>query len=72
MNTDQERGLYIHIPFCRSKCPYCSFYSETSLHLIDDFLDALTIEAREFQELGFSTCYIGGGTPSSLSPDQFK
>ena len=70
MNPDQERGLYIHIPFCRSRCPYCSFYSETGLYLIDDFLEALAREAGESGNEGFSTCYIGGGTPSVLSHEQ--
>ncbi len=70
MNPNQERGLYIHIPFCVSKCPYCSFYSETSLHMVDDFMDALAREARESVGARFSTCYIGGGTPSVLSPEQ--
>lgn len=70
MSPDQERGLYIHIPFCKSKCPYCSFYSETGLHLIDDFLDALEREIRDSGSNGFSTCYIGGGTPSVMSLKQ--
>ncbi|MEO0146876.1 MAG: radical SAM family heme chaperone HemW [candidate division WOR-3 bacterium] len=70
MSQNQERGLYIHIPFCQSRCPYCSFYSETGLHLSDDFLEALANEAQEFKGYCFSTCYIGGGTPSVLSPDQ--
>lgn len=70
MNADSGRGLYIHIPFCRSKCPYCSFFSETGLHMTDDFLDALEREAEEFRNWRFSTCYIGGGTPSVLSVRQ--
>ena len=70
MKPDQQRGLYIHIPFCVSKCPYCSFYSETGLHMTDDFVDALTVEAGESGGGRFSTCYIGGGTPSVLSPEQ--
>jgi oxygen-independent coproporphyrinogen-3 oxidase len=66
---DAPPGLYIHIPFCRSKCRYCGFYSTTSLDLTKDFLDALhremDIYRTEFS--GFDTVYIGGGTPSVLS-----
>jgi oxygen-independent coproporphyrinogen-3 oxidase len=62
-------GIYIHIPFCRTKCGYCNFYSVTSLSSIPDFLEAL---GREMEmvlgEFGpFDTVYIGGGTPSILS-----
>jgi oxygen-independent coproporphyrinogen-3 oxidase len=62
-------GLYIHIPFCRSKCNYCSFYSTTSLDLLPAFLGALLQEMDTYQTNfhGFETVYIGGGTPSLLS-----
>jgi len=74
MNSEKIPGLYIHIPFCLSKCPYCDFYSSTSLSVVPDFLDAL------FKEMGmyrarfhsFDTVYIGGGTPSLLSPQQLE
>jgi len=68
-------GLYIHIPFCLSKCPYCSFYSETDLSLIPGFIEAL---GREMEMVSptfsspFDTVYIGGGTPSVLRPRQIK
>jgi oxygen-independent coproporphyrinogen-3 oxidase len=63
-------GLYIHVPFCRSKCPYCHFYSSTSLGLIPDWLEAVKKEALLYQGLfsSFDTVYFGGGTPSLLSP----
>lgn len=65
-------GLYVHIPFCLIKCPYCDFFSVTDLSLVDGFLDALLREAslcsRDFQT--FDTLYIGGGTPSVLSAEQ--
>ena len=63
-------GLYIHVPFCRSKCPYCHFYSTTSLGLIPDWLAAVKKEALLYQGLfsSFDTVYFGGGTPSLLSP----
>lgn len=64
-------GLYIHIPFCRSRCIYCGFYSTTSLEMRDFYVDALCreMEIRSenilFRQL--STIYLGGGTPSQLS-----
>ena len=61
-------GLYIHIPFCLQKCPYCDFYSITDASLQPAFLDALIDEMRMSQDvpLVFDTLYIGGGTPSAL------
>ena len=62
-------GLYIHIPFCRSKCHYCGFYSTTSFELAPDFLTALLHEMDIYRQTfsRFDTIYIGGGTPSVLS-----
>lgn len=70
--NNKHSGLYIHIPFCKSKCSYCSFYSTTSLELIDDFLSALLTEMNFYgPSTGlFDTLYIGGGTPSVLSTRQ--
>ena len=67
-------GLYIHIPFCRTKCPYCPFYSETNLSLTADFLKALfqEMEMAQNQFNPLDTVYIGGGTPSVLSPHQIQ
>jgi len=61
-------GLYIHIPFCKSKCPYCDFYSETSLPLIPQWLRAVEKEALLYRDRfsSFDTLYLGGGTPSVL------
>ena len=39
-------GLYVHVPFCQSKCPYCDFYSITSPELISTYLSALEREAQ--------------------------
>ena len=72
-------GVYIHIPFCKSKCPYCDFYSyrckseEMSL-----YVDALTDEIKtlsrsgEFLKKHFKadTLYLGGGTPSVLKGEE--
>ncbi|MGD8411934.1 MAG: radical SAM family heme chaperone HemW [Desulfobacterales bacterium] len=62
----QRAGLYIHIPFCVRKCPYCDFYSETDLSLRPRFIEALMAEMEmvSAQGLSFDTLYIGGGTPS--------
>jgi len=65
----EPAGLYIHIPFCIRKCPYCNFYSVTDISLQSAFVKALHRE-MEFvsgSDLYFDTIYIGGGTPSILS-----
>jgi putative oxygen-independent coproporphyrinogen III oxidase len=65
-------GLYIHIPFCKTKCPYCDFYSITSSDLIPAYLAALETEARLYRDRfpAFDTLYLGGGTPSLLTNAQ--
>jgi oxygen-independent coproporphyrinogen III oxidase len=65
-------GLYIHVPFCVSKCAYCSFYSITSRDLIPDYLTALEKEIIFYGKYfrSFDTIYIGGGTPSLLTAGQ--
>jgi len=61
-------GIYIHIPFCISKCPYCSFFSITDLSFKEPFLQALNreINLSPGKHLKFDTLYIGGGTPSII------
>ena len=70
-------GLYIHIPFCRSRCIYCGFYSTTSLSRRQDYVDALCAEMRLRAGHAASSClidtiYLGGGTPSLLSEKQLR
>jgi oxygen-independent coproporphyrinogen-3 oxidase len=74
MEPKQTSGLYIHIPFCFSKCPYCDFYSSTSLSGLPLFLDALFKEMAMYWSdfNSFDTVYIGGGTPSLLTPQQLE
>ena len=64
-------GLYVHIPFCRSKCAYCDFYSSPRQADTDGYIDAVLgefdLRADEISER-YTTLYIGGGTPSILSP----
>ena len=67
-------GLYIHIPFCLSKCGYCSFHSVTATHLIDATVNAIMREMDIYRDFFFffDTIYIGGGTPSLLSIGQME
>ena len=66
-------GLYIHIPFCRSKCFYCDFFSKGEGGETDAYVDALLAEWRlrkvELDE-EVKTIYLGGGTPSLMSDKQ--
>ncbi|MGV8056495.1 MAG: radical SAM family heme chaperone HemW [Smithellaceae bacterium] len=68
----EQAGLYIHVPFCLSKCAYCSFYSINSVYLIPEYLAALKKEITFYRKFfsSFDTIYIGGGTPSLLIPEQ--
>ncbi|MDE7230499.1 MAG: radical SAM family heme chaperone HemW [Oscillospiraceae bacterium] len=68
-------GLYIHVPFCRKKCPYCDFYSvgfnpektpEFSAELAEKYADAVLRNIRHYNER-YDTVYFGGGTPILLS-----
>lgn len=70
-------GLYIHIPFCESKCIYCDFYSmANNNHLIDKYINTLLVEAvlrkNELNSETLTTVYLGGGTPSLLSITQLS
>jgi oxygen-independent coproporphyrinogen-3 oxidase len=64
-----QPGLYIHVPFCETKCGYCDFYSVTSLSDIPDYIKAIVEEMSLYVHNFdcFDTIYIGGGTPSLLS-----
>ena len=68
-------GIYVHVPFCRSKCLYCDFYSLTEKgdKLIDGYLDAICTHIREQGALApnykVDTIYFGGGTPSFFGAD---
>jgi len=66
------QGLYIHIPFCVSKCAYCDFVSFAGkTDCIDAYLDCLLREAELYKNVPkIQTLYVGGGTPSLLSPAQ--
>ena len=65
-------GLYIHVPFCRRKCPYCDFFSlpdQPELH--SPLISALCQELESHgSALATRTIYLGGGTPNTLSGDE--
>jgi len=66
-------GIYIHIPFCRQACRYCDFYFTVSLQHQDEFVRALLVEirqrAKQYRDTEMGSIYMGGGTPSLLSPE---
>lgn len=69
-------GIYIHVPFCKTRCIYCDFYSTTCSNQTDSFVDALCKELKErksyLSSQPIETIYFGGGTPSQLSAANFK
>jgi oxygen-independent coproporphyrinogen-3 oxidase len=67
-------GLYIHVPFCKAKCPYCDFYSVTSLSFVTEWLEALKKEVSLYKDrfASFDTVYLGGGTPTLLSAQELE
>jgi len=68
------KSLYIHIPFCRKRCLYCDFYSQTNLKLKNAYLQALAKEAESYRNfpVRLNTIYIGGWTPSLLTGKEFR
>ena len=73
MSPEPGLGVYVHIPFCLRKCPYCDFAS-VRYHdgLADRYLDALRREIDALAPAGrpAATVYIGGGTPTTLGPER--
>jgi len=69
-------GIYIHIPFCKTRCIYCDFYSTTQSEMKSRYIRALCRELRERKEYlkgeAVETIYFGGGTPSQLSEEDFR
>lgn len=67
--NNNNAGLYFHIPFCRSKCPYCSFFStKYDEDNANKYIDRLVDEMKNYDG-SFDTVYFGGGTPSILEPE---
>ena len=66
-------GLYIHIPFCKSKCRYCDFASyDGKLSTASTYVDAVCAEMELYKGESFDTVYFGGGTPTLLSEELFE
>ena len=70
-------GLYLHIPYCLQRCPYCDFstYEQSQIPPIDKYVDLLCEEIRQKQgglQKSLDTIYFGGGTPSLLEPKQLS
>jgi oxygen-independent coproporphyrinogen-3 oxidase len=69
-------GIYVHIPFCDTKCIYCDFYSITNHtrknELIDSLITEITRNAPRVKEKTFDSVFFGGGTPSLLSFYEFN
>ncbi|MBE9486207.1 MAG: radical SAM protein, partial [Chloroflexi bacterium] len=69
-------SLYLHIPFCSSKCPYCDFFSQAgSQKQLDEYVELLNLNIRILQQKfphnpPLETIFFGGGTPSLLSAEQ--
>ena len=67
-------GLYVHIPFCLTRCGYCDFNTYAGLdHLSNRYVEALQREAElwatQWQDATFVSLFLGGGTPTTLKPD---
>ncbi|MCV5745143.1 heme anaerobic degradation radical SAM methyltransferase ChuW/HutW, partial [Escherichia coli] len=79
IKATNKRCLYIHVPFCRVRCTFCNFFQNAaSRTLVDEYFEALMQELREKAALPwtqngiFHAVYIGGGTPTDLSPVQVR
>ena len=76
---NKKLGIYVHIPFCKSKCEYCDFYSlggSRDRHVTDDYLQALADHIKESGRLApeyvVDTVYFGGGTPSFFGVENLE
>ena len=71
----QRAGLYIHIPFCLTRCGYCDFNTYAGLdHLRAPYLEGVTLEADiasdAWSGFEFASVFLGGGTPTMLASSQ--
>ncbi len=69
-------GIYFHIPFCKTRCTYCDFYTTTQIsHLsttVQSLINELELRKHEFEGENVSTIYFGGGTPTLLKSNQLQ
>jgi oxygen-independent coproporphyrinogen-3 oxidase len=71
MITVARSGVYVHIPFCASRCDYCDFATWTDrTHLADAYVDACVRDVRQRELAPVDTVFFGGGTPSLLAAEQ--
>ncbi len=74
MSSVEPFGVYLHIPFCASKCDYCAFATWTDrAHLVESYLDALSTEITRAVESGLpvaTTVFVGGGTPTLVPAER--
>ncbi|USD43032.1 heme anaerobic degradation radical SAM methyltransferase ChuW/HutW [Vibrio sp. SCSIO 43135] len=78
-SKSDKRCLYVHVPFCRVRCTFCNFFQNAaSRKLVEDYFEALMTELKDkakqpWTQSGlFHAVYIGGGTPTDLSPEQVE
>lgn len=79
MEPIADRGLYIHVPFCRSRCHFCAFYLEIhhqapAASFVRALLQEITLYGRlkTFEDQPLTSVYFGGGTPTTLSTHQLR
>ena len=79
MSHDSYRALYIHIPFCVSRCNYCDFTTQaldSASPVIDEYVEQLVLQIRKKAKEGelskIDTVYIGGGTPSYIGSSRLS
>lgn len=68
-------GIYIHVPFCNSKCNYCNFYSLANTTLMESYSVTIAkeiVDRKNVEKGEVASIYFGGGTPSMMSVDWFK
>nr|HPK87447.1 radical SAM protein [Atribacterota bacterium] len=78
MDNQQDIGLYLHIPFCLSKCSYCDFFSIVTgneglkRRYITALIKEMEIYRQKKKDISLSTIYLGGGTPTILDGIQIN
>ena len=76
ISESMSAGIYLHIPFCRSRCSYCDFATDVykSPETVERYVRALAADISRFSQetRAVETIYFGGGTPSLLSPRQLE